>query len=100
MERGHGLPGVTGRFAFEESNDRHLRLLRARRERPRRRRAAEQRDEIAPFHCPMPPVLRTEKIAHVGTEETAALRDFCAVSTAPLGAETSQAPILTTPQHF
>ena len=25
-------------------------LLRARRERPRRRRAAEQRDELAPFH--------------------------------------------------
>jgi hypothetical protein len=24
----------------------------------------------------MPPVLRTERIAHLGTEETAALRDF------------------------
>src|SRR5258707_9065371 len=47
MERGHGLPGVTGRFAFEESNDRHLRLLRARRERPRGRRAPEQREELA-----------------------------------------------------
>jgi hypothetical protein len=23
-----------------------------------RRHAAEQRDELAPFHCPMPPVLR------------------------------------------
>ena len=29
---------------------RHRRLLRARRERPRRRRAAEQRDELAPLH--------------------------------------------------
>src|SRR5262249_54315836 len=28
----------------------HRRLLRARRERPRRRRAAEQRDELATFH--------------------------------------------------
>src|SRR5262249_14910383 len=33
----------------EESDDRHRRLLRARRERPRRR-AAEQRDELAPDH--------------------------------------------------
>jgi hypothetical protein len=33
-------------------------LLRPRRERPRRRRAAEQRDELAAFHCPVPPVLR------------------------------------------
>src|SRR5262249_4024576 len=31
------------------------RLLRARRERPRRRRAAEQRDELAPFHVWMAP---------------------------------------------
>jgi hypothetical protein len=23
--------------------------------------AAEQRDELAPFHCPMPPVLRTAR---------------------------------------
>src|SRR5262249_45476574 len=27
-------------------------------------RAAEQRDERATFHCPMPPVLLTERIAH------------------------------------
>jgi hypothetical protein len=26
--------------------------------------------------APVPPVLRTERIAHLGTEETAALRDF------------------------
>jgi hypothetical protein len=31
----------------EETDDRHRRLLRARRERPRRRRAAEKRDELA-----------------------------------------------------
>src|SRR5262249_51166681 len=36
--------------AVEESNYRHRALLRARRERQRRRRAAEQRDERAPFH--------------------------------------------------
>jgi hypothetical protein len=35
---------------LDEPNHRHCRLLRARRERPRRRRAAEQRDEIASFH--------------------------------------------------
>src|SRR5262245_58090141 len=44
-----------------------LRLLRTRRERPRGCRAAEQRDELAPFHCPMPRVLATERIAHLGT---------------------------------
>src|SRR6516164_6613513 len=44
------------------------RLLRARRERPRGR-AAEQRDEIAAFHYPMPPVLPTERIAHLGTAD-------------------------------
>ena len=30
---------------------------------------AEQRDELAPFHCPMPPVLPTERIAHLGTAD-------------------------------
>src|SRR5262245_15038754 len=41
------------------------RLLRARRHRPRRSRAAEERNELATFHCPMPPVLLTERIAHL-----------------------------------
>jgi len=36
MKRGQHLPGVTGRFPFQESNHRHLCLLRPRRERPRR----------------------------------------------------------------
>src|SRR5262249_27008884 len=35
--------------AAEKSNHRHCRLLRARRQRPRGRRAAEQRDERAAF---------------------------------------------------
>jgi hypothetical protein len=35
-----------------------LSLLRPRRERPRRGRAAEQRDELAPFHCQRLPCLR------------------------------------------
>jgi hypothetical protein len=47
-----------------------------RRKRPRGRGTAEQRDEIAPFHCPMPPVLPTERIAHLGPAGGAALRDF------------------------
>ena len=34
----------------EKPDHRHRRLLRARRQRPRRRRAAEQRDEFAPLH--------------------------------------------------
>src|SRR5262249_31009801 len=47
-------------------------LLRARRERPCCR-AAEQRDEITPFHCPVPPVLLSKRNT---TRGTAALRDF------------------------
>src|SRR5262249_39144437 len=48
------------------------RLLRARRERPRRR-AAEKRDELAAFHCSVPPVLSNERNS---TQGTVALRDF------------------------
>jgi hypothetical protein len=40
-----------GRPAAEIANERHLRLLRTRRERPRCR-AAKQRDELASFHLP------------------------------------------------
>src|SRR6516165_2927932 len=39
------------------------------RERPRRRSAANQRDELAASHYPMPPVLPTERIAHLGTAD-------------------------------
>jgi hypothetical protein len=38
------------RCAMEKSDYRHRRLLRACRERPRRSRAAKQRDELAPLH--------------------------------------------------
>src|SRR5213083_1904346 len=40
---------ISRRRAAEEPDHRHRRLLRARGERPRRGRAAEQRDETAPF---------------------------------------------------
>src|SRR5262249_13048299 len=40
------------------SRNPHRGLLRAHRERPRRR-AAEQRDKLAAFHCELPPVLAT-----------------------------------------
>jgi hypothetical protein len=30
-------------------------------------RTTEQRYELAASHCPMPPVLPTERIAHLGT---------------------------------
>src|SRR5262245_9552420 len=54
---------------MQKSDHRHRLLLRARRERPRRRCAANEPDEVAPFHCPMPPVLRTERIPHLGTAD-------------------------------
>src|SRR6516165_4909218 len=45
-----------------------LALPRARRERPRSR-AAQKRDEVAPLHCLMLPVLSTERIAHLATAQ-------------------------------
>ena len=44
------MPLGTGRSGVKIPDHRHRRLLRPRRERPRRRRAAEQRDELAPLH--------------------------------------------------
>src|SRR5262245_50168431 len=49
-ERFHKWYERSGRRAVEKSNHRHRRLLRPRRERPRRCRTAEKRDELAPFH--------------------------------------------------
>src|SRR5262249_41858648 len=49
-EGGHKERVSSGRSAAEESDHRHRRLLRPRREWPCCRRAAEQRDELAPFH--------------------------------------------------
>jgi hypothetical protein len=49
-ERGHHRGVSARRFAVEPSDHRHRRLLRLRRKRPRGRRAAEQRYELAPFH--------------------------------------------------
>src|SRR4029077_1051342 len=52
-------------IAHQHTNPSHtVGVLRARRDR-QRRRAAEERDELAPFHCPIPPVLPTERIAHL-----------------------------------
>ena len=61
------LATVIGAPAFiqQESDHRH-RLLRARRQRPSHR-TTEQRYELAASHCPMLPVLPTERIAHLGT---------------------------------
>jgi hypothetical protein len=52
-----GFPGL----AAEESDHRHRRLLRSCHERPCRRRAAEQRYELAAFHCLVPPVLAADE---------------------------------------
>src|SRR5262249_24441837 len=45
-----GSKGRIGRPGIDESDCRHRWLLRARRERPRGSRAADERDERAPFH--------------------------------------------------
>src|SRR5262249_47406376 len=49
-ERGGHARGGIGRPNADEADDRHRWLLRARRERPRRRRAANERDELAALH--------------------------------------------------
>src|SRR6516165_8907549 len=41
--------------AAEKADHRHPALLRPRRQRPSRRRAAEKRDEVAAFHGSLPP---------------------------------------------
>src|SRR5262249_3683817 len=46
----HAVCPFGGRYAVKDADHRHRRLLRARRNRPRCRRAAEKRDELAPAH--------------------------------------------------
>src|SRR5262249_28098076 len=50
LECGQKVCTAGTRRAVEHPDHRHRRLLRARRDRPRGRRAAEQRDELAPLH--------------------------------------------------
>src|SRR5262249_43452846 len=67
--------GVGRRGYCLQHTDAPGQLLRARRERPRCRRATDKRDELASLHCAVPPVLATRKIAHLGTAGSAAVRD-------------------------
>src|SRR5262245_16867438 len=55
---------IVRRQIHQNTNATHA-ILRPRPKRPRGCRAAEQRNEFAAFHCPMPPVLQTERIAHL-----------------------------------
>src|SRR5262249_28129851 len=58
------LPGLNA----DKPDTQHLRLLlRPRLERQADARATEQHYELAASHCPMPPVLPSERIAHLGT---------------------------------
>jgi hypothetical protein len=49
LKCGHQRTPLRGGRASKKSNQGHCRLLRARRNRPHHRRAAEQRDELAAF---------------------------------------------------
>src|SRR5262249_40613023 len=55
-----------GRPAVEKPDHRHPRLLRARRERPCRRRAGEQRDELASLHS----ITSSVDITQVGSRDS------------------------------
>src|SRR5262249_50712401 len=67
-KRGRGTCHAIGRAAVDKGDDWHRLLLRTRSERPGRC-ATEHSDELAASHCPMPPVLPTERIAHLGTAD-------------------------------
>ena len=75
FEKGRGLSRVTlGRSEVEKTNNRHRRLLRTCRKRPRRRRT-KKRDELASPHC-LPPRLRHVTVAiYTGTREGVGLGD-------------------------
>src|SRR5262249_58729885 len=49
-ERRRQMRGIVGTAGIELTDHRHRRLLRVRRERPSGSRAADKRDEFAPFH--------------------------------------------------
>src|SRR5262249_2785588 len=68
MRVGQSLADVRERCEVKKPNHRHRWLLRPRRERARHR-AAQKRDEVAPLHCLMLPVLSTERIAHLATAQ-------------------------------
>src|SRR5262249_2405760 len=67
------------RIGVEESDHRHGRLLRTRRERPRRSRTAEQRNELTPFHQQFLPCFDAE-------DSTAGDLLHCGISKEPLSA--------------
>src|SRR5262249_55540764 len=60
----------------EQSDSRRLRLLGARGERPSRRHATKQRDEVAPSHRQVPPVRDRKDSTPPVWQQTAAVRDF------------------------
>src|SRR5262249_12903457 len=64
-----GVPIVRSRGHQHADAPYPIALLRARRERPRCRRAAEQRHELASFQWLMSPVLPIGRIAHLGGAE-------------------------------
>src|SRR5262249_32778582 len=67
LHKGAGpLALCCSRARAKEPDGRQLRLLRPRHHRPCCR-AAEQGDELAPFHCPVSPVPPTGRIAHLST---------------------------------
>jgi hypothetical protein len=60
-ERGYHVRDVFRRQDVDEANHWHRRLLRTRRKRPRARRTAEKRNELASFHCLMLPCFRQKR---------------------------------------
>jgi hypothetical protein len=76
---GREVPGILRRPGVEIPDHWHRRLLRPRRQRPRGCRAAEQRDELAPFHQQFLPCFEAE-------DSTAGDLLHCGISKEPLSA--------------
>ena len=63
-----------GRTGADKTNDGHRQLLRARRERPRGRRAADERDELAPLHSITSSAMASTRSGTVSPSAFAVLR--------------------------
>src|SRR5262249_10987652 len=83
--RGKKLRSVAGRPGAEEPDYWHARLLRPRRERPNDGRAAEQRDELAPFQLHKVHALTLAKVTAywIGEHQVRGLPP-CGISVRPM----------------
>jgi hypothetical protein len=79
-ERGDKLRRAGSGCAAEKTDHRHWLLLRARRERPRDRRAADKRDELASFHHSITSSARASSVGGTSSPIAVAALTLIAIS--------------------